>query len=49
MDVVFDGIDENGCGTKVLENRGHVGVEVRANVVGDKGFSVLGAKNQVDV
>lgn len=47
--MVFDRIDENGCGTKVLENRGHVGVEVRANVVGDEGFAVLGAKNQVDV
>ena len=49
VDVVFDGIDENGRGTQVLKDGGHVGVELGADVVGDEIFAVFGAEDQVDV
>ena len=49
VDVVFDGINEDGMAIEVLENGGHVGMQRGANGIGDDGFAVFGAENQMHV
>lgn len=49
MGVIFDGIDEGGSAAEVLQDGGHVGVQGAANRVGDDGFTIFGAEDEVNV
>ena len=45
--MIFDRIDEDRVASEILKNGAHVGVQGIANRVGDDGFPVLGAEDQM--
>lgn len=47
--VVFDGVDENGMATEILQDGGHVSMQCGADRVGDQAFTIFGAEDEVDV
>ena len=49
VDVIRDGIDEDGRAAKVLQDGRHVAVQGIAHGVVQEGFAVLGAKDEMDV
>ena len=49
MDVVLDGIDEDGGTAEIGEHLGHVAVQGVADRVGDQGFAAFGAEDQMNV
>lgn len=49
VNVVFDGIDEDGSAAQILKHGGHVSVKRLANGIGDEWLAVLGAKDEMDV
>ena len=49
MNVVLDRVDDCRRALEVGQNGGHVGVEVRADGVGEERLTVLGAEDEVNV
>lgn len=49
MDVVLDGIDEDGSAIEILQHGGHVAVEGIADGIGNDLFAIFRAENEVDV
>jgi hypothetical protein len=49
VSVVIHGIDEHGSGPEVLQHGGHIGVEGIAHGIGDDGFAILGAEDQMNM
>ena len=47
--MVFHGIDKNRRASEILQDGRHVGVQWAADGIGDDGFAVLCAVNEVDV
>lgn len=47
--MVVHRIDEYRSAAEILQNRGHVTVERLPDAVGNEGFAVLGAENEMDV
>ena len=49
MDMVFDGIDEHGRATQVLQYRRHVGVKRRPDGFAQQALALFGAENEMHI
>lgn len=47
--VVLHGIDKNRSASEILQDGGHVGVQCVADGIGDDGFAVLRAEDEVNM
>lgn len=44
----LSGVDQDGCGLLALQDGSHVGMQFRPDIIRKKGFTVLGAEDQMN-
>ena len=48
MGMILYGVNQDGRGVHAFQNRNHVGMQLRPDVIGWKGFAALSTENQMN-